>query len=205
MLENKSGELARARGDLRLDSPGVQAVDQQIAIPVGWIAGDRIDFSMTMIAEGASEGRSHRICAGRIQLRQFSGVARYRPGHRQERRAGRIFPRHKPGNWRELGCAIPSARTCSLGSPWCRAAHDRAAVSAASARTQPTRIARARGYDLNVPAAERGRLDRYRGNPRGCALRRTARADHWPSGQGAVHSTDRHQLRRRRHAGTGRN
>jgi hypothetical protein len=52
VLENKSGELAQARGDLLLDSPGVQAVDQQIAIPVAWLAGDRIDFSMTMIADG---------------------------------------------------------------------------------------------------------------------------------------------------------
>jgi len=48
-LENELGESSRARGDLRLDSPGVQAVDQEIAIPVTW--DGRIDFSMTLIAE----------------------------------------------------------------------------------------------------------------------------------------------------------
>lgn len=50
-LENEAGEVQRASGNRRLDSAGVQAVNQTLTIPVAWQADGRIDFALSLLAE----------------------------------------------------------------------------------------------------------------------------------------------------------
>lgn len=49
-LENGSGETSRATNDLRIATPGIQSIGQDISVPATWTADGRIDFSVKMIA-----------------------------------------------------------------------------------------------------------------------------------------------------------